>query len=137
MSLQTVLPQAYFFLLELIIIHVLQEAALGMFAISNQTCCNGVLGYAGPDNQMPCAEMRCCNSDEIVALQRVNHAFGFCFRCVPETSSNSNCYNDNQLVATTNESKIEYALKTCCKGLKFTVLTYFEGIALTIKCVKR
>ena len=60
----------------------LQETALGMFAISNQTCCNGVLGYAGPDNQMPCAEMRCCNLDEIVALQRVNHAFGFCFRCV-------------------------------------------------------
>jgi len=55
---------------------------VGMLSSVDQSCCNGILGYAVPYKNMPCAEMRCCNSDEVVALQQVNHALGYCFKCV-------------------------------------------------------
>ncbi|WAR07481.1 hypothetical protein MAR_017439 [Mya arenaria] len=122
------------------IVYPSEEAAMGMFpnlSRPRRPCCNGILGYANPENRMPCAEMRCCNSEETVALQKVNHALGFCFRCVPQSHFMTSCYTDNQEVASTNETAMEYKMKTCCNGLKFAVVTYKSGVALTIKCVKR
>lgn len=100
-------------------------------------CCNGILGYPGPFEFMPCSEMKCCEESETVALQKVNHALGFCFRCVPEDHNMSKCYSLGQEVATTNDTRMYYELRTCCRGLKFKVFTYTDDVALVIKCVTR
>lgn len=47
------------------------------------------------------------------------------------------CYTKNQEVASTNSTLLEYKLRTCCDGLKFTVVTYTNDVAMTILCVQR
>ncbi|KAL4232867.1 hypothetical protein ACF0H5_007554 [Mactra antiquata] len=82
--------------------------------------------------------MQCCNTTEIVALERVNHAVGFCFRCIPQAVSESfACFSVGQKVASTNETSINRAPKTCCRGLKFKVFTNTDDLGLVIKCVSR
>lgn len=130
MWIYTVLFQLYFTLLELTNCIPNSDKAIP------NTCCNGILGYAVPFKIMPCSEMKCCNEAETVALQKVNHALGFCFRCVPK-KSDSMCYSLDQEVASTNETTMDYKLRTCCNGLKFKVFTHLNDVALVIKCVHR
>ncbi|XP_060573075.1 uncharacterized protein LOC132730996 [Ruditapes philippinarum] len=132
MWIYTVLLQLYFTLLELTNCLQIPDVT---DSIQNK-CCNGILGYARPFEYMPCNEMKCCNDTETVALQKVNHALGFCFRCVAQTTP-VGCYSLGQEVASTNDTTMDYKLRTCCSGLKFKVFTYLNDVAMTIKCVHR
>ncbi|KAL3881796.1 hypothetical protein ACJMK2_028188 [Sinanodonta woodiana] len=101
-------------------------------------CCNGTLSYVWHHAIFPCSNMTCCNTSETVAVVHVNHALGFCFRCVPKTEfSGKECFTEGKEVVTSNNETLDYRPRTCCEGAKFKVHLNSEDTALIIRCIKR
>ncbi|ESO93360.1 hypothetical protein LOTGIDRAFT_232761 [Lottia gigantea] len=104
----------------------------------NSKCCNGVLGYASNQAQMPvtCPDMKCCNQSETVAVVPIEDAFGFRFRCLPKTRIRPVCYQPGTEVRSSNQDA-DHIPRACCEGAKFEIELNKWYAAMSVKCVLR